>query len=116
MTHAITSVKSNSQPVGTTVCFFGITTHYALPCGVIQIVSIFDDAVREDGKALHITGLVEMSRVTQGGDSGGPVYSGSAAYGIVYAADASNGGKMVASMAANVQLNTGTNICISSAC
>lgn len=115
LSHSITSVKNNSQPVGATVCFFGVTTKPASPCGVIQIINIFADLTREDGKTLHVTGLVEMSKITDAGDSGGPVYSGSAAYGIVTAKDFSNG-KMVYSMAANVQLNTATSICISSAC
>jgi predicted transcriptional regulator YdeE len=56
-----------------------------------------------------------MSKPTTGGDRGDPVYSGAAAYGIVTARDPANG-KMVYSIAANVQLNTATNICISSAC
>ena len=115
LSHSIMSVKGISQPVGATVCFFGVTNHPASPCGVIQIINIFADQTREDLKTLHITRLVEMSKPTEAGDSGGPVYSGSAAYGIVTGRDFTNG-KMVYSMAAYVQLNTGTNICISSAC
>lgn len=115
LSHPITTVKSNSQPVGATVCFFGVTTLPASPCGIIQVISISADFTREDNNTLRVTGMVEMSKVTNGGDSGGPVYSGLAAYGIVTARDISNG-RMVYSMAANVQANTGTNICVSSGC
>ena len=97
------------------MCFFGIATHYASSCGVIEVISIFVDEVREDGNMLHVTGLVQMSKAADYGDSGGPVYSGLAAYDIVTGAAGGNG-HMIYSMAADVQLNTGTNICVSSAC
>jgi hypothetical protein len=57
-----------------------------------------------------------MSLSTAGGDSGGPVYNGSSAWGVVGFADAGASNHMVYGMAANVQLNTSTNICVSSAC
>jgi hypothetical protein len=117
LNHSITSVHSNSQNVGNTVCFFGMTTHRASPCGTITITGITGDVERaDDGKMLHVTQQVEMSLSTAGGDSGGPVYNGSSAWGVVGFADAGASNHMVYGMAANVQLNTSTNICVSSAC
>jgi hypothetical protein len=103
--------------VGATVCFFGYASHRASPCGTITITNIVYDTTRaDDGKPLRITNLVEMSLPAVGGDSGGPVYSGSLAYGINTAVDQSHSNHLVYSMIANVQLNTGTNVCVSSAC
>jgi hypothetical protein len=117
LNHSITSVHSNSQNVGNTVCFFGMTTHRASPCGTITFTGISSDVTRpDDGKLMHITQQVEMSLSTAGGDSGGPVYNGSSAYGVVGFADGAHGNDMVYGMAANVQLNTSTNICVSAAC
>jgi hypothetical protein len=98
-------------------CFFGMGTHRASPCGTITFTGITQDVTRgDDGKMLHITQQVEMSLSTAGGDSGGPVYNGASAYGVVGYADLAHGGDMVYGMAANVQLNTSTNLCVTAAC
>jgi hypothetical protein len=57
-----------------------------------------------------------MSLPASGGDSGGPVYSGSLAYGINTGIDLARSSHLVYSMIAYVQLNTGTNVCVTSAC
>jgi hypothetical protein len=116
LSHQITTVKNNTQTKGSTVCFFGWKTHSASPCGTISITGVIVDAVRDDGKHLHLTDLVEMTKTTDQGDSGGPVYSGLAAYGLVTAADNANGGRMIYSKALNVETDLSTNICTSSAC
>lgn len=117
LNHSITSVHSNYQNVGNTVCFFGMTTHRASPCGTITFTGIAANVTRaDDGKLLRVTQQVEMSLSTAGGDSGGPVYNGASAYGVVGFADLASGGDMVYGMAANVQLNTSTSICVSAAC
>ena len=114
LSHPITVVKSNSQGIGATVCFFGFTTHSASPCGVIEVVSVSGTAVREDGKSLNLSGMVQMTKVTQGGDSGGPVYSGLSAYGIVTAAGAS--GHMIYSKIVNASNLTAISLCVTSSC
>lgn len=114
LAHPITTVKSNTQNVGSTVCFFGATSHHASPCGVIELISVSGTVRREDGKFLDLTDLVQMSKVTQGGDSGGPVYAGLAAFGVV-TAGATNG-RMIYSKAGRVSAELGITICTSSAC
>ena len=117
LNHTITGIKGTNQNVGASVCFFGYTSHRASPCGTITFINIIDDTTRaDDGKPLRITNLREMSLPSAGGDSGGPVYSGLLAYGINYAVDTTASNHLVYSMIANVQLNTGTNVCTSSAC
>ncbi len=117
LNHTITGIKNNSQNQGATVCFFGFKSHRASPCGTITIINIVTETNRaDDGKHLRITNLREMSLPAQGGDSGGPVYSGALAYGINTGIDPANSNHLIYSMIANVQLNTGTNVCTSSAC
>jgi hypothetical protein len=117
LNHSITSVHNNTQNVGATVCFFGAFSHGASPCGTVTVINIADNTTRaDDGKPLRVTNLREMSLPAAGGDSGGPVYSGAAAWGINYAVDSGASNHLVYSMIANVQLNTGTNVCVSSAC
>ncbi len=116
LNHTITSIKNNSQNQGATVCFFGYSSHRASPCGTITIINIvFETDRADDGKHLRITNLREMSLPSTGGDSGGPVYSGAVAFGINTAIDPSASNHLVYSMIANVQLNSGTNVCVSSA-
>jgi hypothetical protein len=117
LNHAITGIKNNSQNVGATVCFFGYKSHRASPCGTITIINLVVEVDRaDDGKHLRLTNLREMSLPASGGDSGGPVYSGALAYGINTGIDTVRSNHLIYSMIANVQLNTGTNVCVSSAC
>lgn len=113
---AITAVKSDSSQLpGVTVCFFGIYSHPASPCGTIEATGISGTLVRADGQSLSLANQVQMSKTAGGGDSGGPVYALNTAFGITSSINASNG-HMVYSRIGNVGSDLGINICITSAC
>jgi hypothetical protein len=114
--HTISAVKSNgSQVPGTAVCFFGIATHPASPCGTIEATGISATIVRDDGQDLLLVNQVQMSKVGAAGDSGGPVYQGSTAFGIVSAVNASNL-HVVYSRIGNVSTDMAISVCVTSAC
>jgi hypothetical protein len=116
LSHPITTIHSNTQNVGYTVCFFGVTTHPASPCGVIEVINVDAWFTREDGFDLHVFHMVQMSKAGGQGDSGGPVYSGLAAYGIVTAVNPLASSHVIYSMIGYVDADLGTTVCTSSSC
>jgi hypothetical protein len=81
---------------------------------VIEIVSLNQLIHREDGVTRTVNDMVQMSKTPQPGDSGGPVYSGLAAYGISTALG--SGGHLIYSKILNAETGTGVTICLTSAC
>jgi hypothetical protein len=71
----LTSARTPS--VGETVCARGSTT--GTHCGTVLAVNV---TVNYSGGGI-VTGLIDSSLCSESGDSGGPVYSGSSALGIV---------------------------------
>lgn len=120
--YAATNAKSitgtratGSQQVGDPVCFAGYATN-AERCGTIEQINISDTLTRFDGKPLIVFQQIRMSRVAASGDSGGPVYNGSIAYGTVTAVDTSHSNHMVYSAIRNVEDELLLTVCITSAC
>lgn len=85
-------------------------------CGVIEATQVAYNLTRpSDGKILFLTGQIRMSRVTKVGDSGGPVYQGNTAWGIVNAL-AGGTNKMMYSPITAVESDMNVTICVLSAC
>lgn len=79
--HSITSVRVATMTVGTYVCKYGKTTGYG--CGTIGAINI------SIGGSPAVYFRVDRSGTSDfvcGGDSGGPVYASSVAYGLIHAA------------------------------
>jgi len=114
--HTITGVRANdSQVVGSSVCFEGVVTSTTL-CGTIEAVGLNYNLQRFDGQDVFMVNQVRMSRVVMSGDSGGPVYLGATAYGLVSAMDGAHANHMLYSRIGNVGSDMGINVCVTSAC
>ncbi|MCR8716854.1 S1 family peptidase [Stenotrophomonas indicatrix] len=66
---------------GTTVCKFGVTT--GRTCGSIKDAEFAASWNGEAGTYVQVVSL-DGTVMNRGGDSGGPVYAGSTAYGLVH--------------------------------
>jgi len=76
-------IVNNNQVVGSLICRAGFV-HYNATCA--QITKVNTDAWLDNGTT-HIYGLWIMAAASAQGDSGGPVYSGTGAAGIISASD-----------------------------
>jgi len=104
------------QAVGNTVCFSGYTNGWR--CGTIEQKDIDAVLTRDlvDNKTQHVYQMLRMTSPTGGGDSGGPVFYGQTAYGVVTAADVAHSYKMVYSNIEGVQHDLGLNLCTNASC
>jgi len=110
---SMTATATNaSQPLGTTVCYFGRTTSYN--CGRVIRTNYSVTGSTPSGPVTLVSQWV-MDAPNQPGDSGGPVFFGSTYYGIM-SARSENPLGTVYSTVANATALSGYSPCVTSSC
>ena len=102
---------TSQQLMGNAVCKSGRTTWY--DCGTITSAN-FNYSISHEGRVFTIIGGKLASTIVNPGDSGGPVFYGSTAYGIMSAR--TSNGSLAYTGVEQAMSTLGIRLCLNSAC
>ena len=104
----------NSQAINSYICKSGVTTGYA--CGYITDKNVNPGYIPGGGNATFIRLHKDISLLANDGDSGGPVFSGNSAYGIISGSQAIPLGRDAIYMAVDYFSSINVTICTTDPC